>query len=188
MQGYGEFSEFELEEFGMKFPEETEHTVAGAVGTLEESMNTKTVTKKYKGVESKTRTKGTGAGELKISMHMSYEMYKKTYGMNLDTLIGGVCAYGQNSVHPVFSSTTKVKDEDGNVKFKAYPNCTVKEGMARKVENGAEEVAEIELTIAVMPDEHGNGLYEALESGLSEDIAGKWMKEFTPEMVQVQAV
>ena len=112
MQGYGEFSEFELQEFGMKFPEDTEHKVAGAVGTLEESMNTKTVTKKYKGVEAKTRTRGTGAGELKISMHMDYEMYKKTYGMILDTLVEGVHAYGQNSVHPVFSSITFVVDEN----------------------------------------------------------------------------
>lgn len=188
MQGFGEFSEFELDEFGVKFPEEDTYSVAGAVGNLEESMNSKTVVKKYRGVESKTRTKGTGAGEVKISMHIAYEVYKKMYGMNLDTLIDGVCAYGQNSVHPVFASTTKVRDEDGNVKFKAYPNCTVKEGMARKVENGAEEVAEIELTIAVMPDETGNGLYEALADDLSEEVAGKWMTDFTPEMVQVATV
>lgn len=188
MQSMGEFSEFELDEFGIKFEKDEAHAVAGAVGSLEETLNTKTITKKYKGVEIKTRTKGSGNGELKVSMHMNYEIYNEIYGMNLENLIDGVCAYGQNSTHQVFSSTAKVIDEDGNVKYKAYPNCIVKEGISRKIENGGEEVAEIELTIAVMPDDDGNCLYEALANGLSEDITDQWMKNFTPDLVKVATV
>lgn len=66
-------------------------------------MNTKTVTKKYMGIEKKTRTRGTGTGELKLSLHMNYERYKQTYGMNLDGLEDGISAYGSNSVHPEFA-------------------------------------------------------------------------------------
>ena len=73
MSGYGEFSEFECRKFAMKFSKDENYVEAGAVGSIEESMNTKTVTKKYMGIEKKTRTRGTGTGELKLSLHMNYE-------------------------------------------------------------------------------------------------------------------
>lgn len=58
-------------------------------------------------------------------------------------------------------------------------------GVARKVENGGEEVAEIELEVSVMPDEYGNGLYEALKSELKTGTtANDWMTKFAPSMVQ----
>lgn len=184
MSGYGEFSEFECRKFAMKFSKDENYVEAGAVGSIEESMNTKTVTKKYMGIEKKTRTRGTGTGELKLSLHMNYERYKQTYGMNLDGLEDGISAYGSNSVHPEFSCTVEAVDEDENIKYKAYTKCVVKDGIARKIENGGEEVAEIEMTVAVMPDDEGNGLYEALKSEVSSEIAQKWMTEFTPALAK----
>ena len=184
MSGYGEFSEFECRKFAMKFSKDKNYVEAGAVGSIEESRNTKTVTKKYMGIEKKTRTRGTGTGELKLSLHMNYERYKQTYGMNLDGLEDGISAYGSNSVHPEFACTVEAVDEDENIKYKAYTKCVVKDGIARKIENGGEEVAEIEMTVAVMPDDEGNGLYEALKSEVSSEIAQKWMTEFTPDLAK----
>lgn len=185
---YQEYSEFEIKDFAIKFPEDEKHTICGAVGSCEETLNVKTVTKKYKGIEGKTRTKGTGTGELKLSIHMGYETFCKAYGMNNDDFIDGVHVYGQSSTHPTFSVTEKVEDEDGVLKYKAYPNCTIKEGISRKVENGGEDVAEIEMTLSVMPDEYGNGMYEAICSDIAEDVAGKWMSDFTPVLVRTQTV
>ena len=188
MKNYGEFSEFECRKMAIKFEKESAYTEAGAVGSIEETMDSKTVTKKYMGVVAKTRTKGTGAGEAKISMHMNYDMYKKTYGMGLESLEDGVSAYGSSSVHPQFAMVCEVLDEDENIKYKAYPCCIVKDGISRKVENGGEEVAEIELTVAVMPDEYGQGMYEALADSLSSEIKQKWMTEFTPDLVKKKVV
>ncbi len=185
-KSYGEYSEFTCEELGIKFPEDEKHKTAGAVGSIEETLNTKTVTKKYKGIEAKIRVKGDGTGELKLSLHMNYDTYKKIYGMDLENLIEGVAAYGQNSVHSTFSLTAKVEDEDERIKYKAYPNCICKDGISRKIENGGEEVAEIEMTISIMPDEYGNGMYEALEEGLDETVKTKWMENFTSELMQVK--
>ena len=56
---------------------------------------------------------------------------------------------------------------------------------ATKIENGAEEVAEVELTVSVMPDEYGNGVYEALADELAEEKKTAWMTAFEPAMVQV---
>ena len=145
MSGYGEFSEFECRKFAMKFSKDENYVEAGAVGSIEESMNTKTVTKKYMGIEKKTRTRGTGTGELKLSLHMNYERYKQTYGMNLDGLEDGISAYGSNSVHPEFACTVEAVDEDENIKYKAYTKCVVKAGIARKIENGGEELSLIHI-------------------------------------------
>ena len=180
------FSEYELREMAVKFKSEESYVNADCVGSCEEEMETKVISKSCRGVVVKETVKGTGKGTLKLSMHMPYEIFKKAYGMELDTLKEGVIAYGQNSRHEAFSITQHVFDEDGNEKFKAYPNSIIKTGIARKIENGAEEVAEVELEVSVMPDEYGNGMYEALASELTDETAKTtWMTAFTPELVRV---
>jgi hypothetical protein len=107
------------------------------------------------------------------------------YAMNRENLVEGVKAFGQGSSHPEFSITQKVVDEDDEIKFKAYPRCILESGPKRPVENGQEEVPELELTIGLLPDENGECMYEALENDLDKEIAGKWMTEFEPSLVQV---
>lgn len=179
------FSEFELKAMGFKFKKGSAFESVNCVGSSEEEMNAKVITKSCRGVVTKKVVKGDGTGTLKITAHIPYEVYVQAYGMELDTLIEGVKAYGQNSRHEAFSVVQDVFDEDGNEKFKAYPNCILESGVTRKIENGAEEVAEIEMEISIMPDEFGNGMYEALAEGLETTVANKWMSGFEPSMVQV---
>lgn len=180
------FSEYELREMGIKLSGAAEtYSSADCVGSCEEELEARTVVKKCRGTVAKTRTKGTGNGTLKISMHCPWDIYNEMYGMNLDTLIEGVKAYGRNSVHKTFSITQHVFDEDELEKFKAYPNCILQSGVVRKIENGAEEVAEVELEVSIMPDEYGNGMYEALVSELTDEtVKTDWMTKFKPSMVQ----
>lgn len=185
----GVFSEFDLRKQSIKLKGAEAFLPCNCVGSCEESMNSRVVTKKCRGVTTKTKIKGDGTGTLKFSMHVPYEQYVTAYGMNLDTLKDGVYAYGQNSIHKEMSIVQDVYDEDDHRKLKAYPNCIITSGIARKIENGSETVAELELEVAVMPDESGNGMYEALVSGeegaktVAEDIVAKWMTEFTPDLV-----
>jgi hypothetical protein len=184
----GVFSDFEIDQLGIGFKSETEYQNMNCVGSCEEEMETKVITKSCRGIVSKKVVKGTGNGKLKISAHIPWEIYQRFYGMNLDTLIKGVKAYGKNSVHEGFGAVMHVTDEDGAEKYKAYPNCVIETGIVRKIENGGEEVAELEIEASVMPDEYGNGLYEVLAEELeSEDVKAKWMSEFTPELVQAVA-
>lgn len=179
-------SEFEVDKLGFKFKGEESYQSVECIGNLEEEMTAKSVTKSCRGVVRKRRTKGTGEGTLKLTAHIPYAVYTKAFGMELDSLVKGVKAYGRNSVHPEISIVAHVVDEDDNEKLKAYPNSVVTTGVTRKIENGAEEVAEIELEIGVMPDAYGNGLYEVAVEDLEDDsIAEKWMTEFNPDMVQV---
>ena len=182
---YHEYSEFEIDQLNIKFKDDEKHEETGAVGSMEEAMEAKTVTKNYKGKNAKSRTRGTGSGTLKLSLHMAYDKYNQMFGKKNENLIEGVTSYGEESLHEVFSMTALVKDEDGFEKLKAYPKCTVTNAPSGKIENGAEEVAEIELEIAVMPDEYGQGQYEALKDALAEEVASEWMESFTPDLVRV---
>lgn len=183
------FSEYEVYRQGFIFPGtddlETDNVVVKCIGSSEEELEVKTVQKMCRGSVSKERTKGTGNGTLKISLHCPYELFHRLYGMTTEGLADGVWAYGADCLHPVVGVTQLIQDEDGNIKYKAYPNCTVKSGMARKTENGADEVAEIELEISIMPDDNDRGMYEALESELTDKtVAEQWMTAFTPELVK----
>lgn len=179
------FSEFEVKDTSIKFAGDEAAIKVGCVGSLEETLNSKTITKKCEGVTVKSVSRGDGTGELALSLHMKYDLFLKSYGMLSDGLKDGVYAYGQSSIHKPFCLTCVVKDEDGVKKLKAYPNCVITTGISRKIENGAEEVAEMEMTISVMPDEYGNGMYEAIESKLTdESIKTAWLNNFTPDLVQ----
>lgn len=176
------FSDYELYEMNFKFS--TTAYAVNCVGSVEEEMENKVITKSCRGEVVKKVVKGTGNGALKITAHVPYEVYTKAYGMELSTLVDGVNAYGKNSKHEAFCLTMHIKDEDGNLKLKAYPNCVMNTGTVRKIENGAEEIAEMELEVGVMPDSEGNGVYEALESKMTSTAKTTWMESFTSELVK----
>lgn len=183
------FSETEVREIGIRVQGAETAEINECVGSWEEELETKTVNKKCRGIITKSRTKGTGRGTIKATLHMGYDLFATLYGMKQKGLKDGVIAHGTGSLHPVFCVTAKVLDEDDNVKYKAYPNCTITSSLSRKVENGGEDITEIEVEIAISPDEKGNGLYEATEKELSDATAKKdWMSKFSYELVKAQSV
>ena len=184
----GVFSEFEVEEQHIKMADEDSYSTMSCVGSSEEDLEVKIITKKCRGAIAKEKVKGTGNGTLTESLHVPRDIYNKMYNMNRPNLKKGVYAYGQNSSHPEFSITQRVLDEDGVEKFKAYPRCVLESGPKRPVENGQEEVPELELTIKLLPDDNGECMYEALKSELDEEIAGKWLEHFDTSLVQSTVV
>lgn len=189
MAAVTQFSDYEVRKIGFKFGAEETYSHCECIGSAEEEMEARVVTKKCRGVERKKKVRGTGKGTIKLSLHIPWDAYTKVYGMKLATLIEGVKAYGENSIHPNFSLVEEVFNEDDVLKLKAYPNCILESGKTSKSENGAEEVAEIELEISVMPDEYGNGVYEVIPDELTTDnISANWMTKFNPEMVQAPSV
>lgn len=184
----GVFSEFEVEEQHIKMADEDSYSTMSCVGSSEEDLEVKIITKKCRGAIAKEKVKGTGNGTLTESLHVPRDTYNKMYNMNRPNLKKGVYAYGQNSSHPEFSITQRVLDEDGVEKFKAYPRCVLESGPKRPVENGQEEVPELELTIKLLPDDNGECMYEALKSELDEETAGKWLEHFDTSLVQSTVV
>lgn len=184
----GVFSEFEVQAQYIKIADEDSYSTMSCIGSSEEDLEVKIITKKCRGAIAKEKVKGTGNGTLTESLHVPRDIYNKMYDMNRPNLKKGVYAYGQNSSHPEFSITQKVLDEDGVEKFKAYPRCVLESGPKRPVENGQEEVPELELTIKLLPDDNGECMYEALKSELDEETAGKWLEHFGTSLVQSTVV
>lgn len=183
-----DFSEYEITELGIRISPATKADILKCVGKLEEELTSKTVQKKCGSKVIKTRTKGTGSGALKFSAYTPQDMLVDMHGMSRKDLKDGIVAYGQSSLHAVACVTAKILNEDGDVKYKAYPNCTITNGLSRTVDNDTEDVSMLELEIAVMPDEHGEGMYEAVETDLQDATAKtKWMEEFSRELVELNA-
>lgn len=157
------------------------------IGKWEEEMEVRKAVKKCRGKVAKQRTRGTGSGTCKVTCHIPYECYYALHGMESEALKTGVMGYGADSLHPVACVTLDVFDEDDVEKLKAYPCCTATSGPARSVENGAEEVAEVELELGVSPDENGFGMYEALADGLDGSVKSAWMDGFSASLVALSA-
>jgi len=183
----GVFSEFELDRFNIRFDTEAGKGIPQAmncIGTLEEELTVKKITKNCRGRVERTMTRGTGNGTLKISAHVPYEIYTHLYGMDTENFAEAVMAYGGSSRHPEGVVTCRIKDEDNEVKYKAYPRVVCASAKAAKIENGGEEVSEIELEFDLLPDENDMAMYEALDKNLDNGIASKWMDEFSPELIK----
>lgn len=181
-------SEYELREMAVKIAGEAEYKHADCVGSSEEELDVIQISKKCRGVTVKTRVKGAGTGTLTISAHVPYNIYNSIYDMsNRADLVEGVEGYGTGSVHKEFAIVERVFDEDGIEKLKAYPRCIMLSGPKGSIENGAEEVAELEMEVSLMPDENGYCMYQCIVESLPEgsDVATKWMTAFAPELVKV---
>lgn len=185
------FSEYEIKNSAIKINDKSsdEFKKVGCVGSIEEALDCITVTKKCEGVVKKTVTRGAGTGEAKITLHMNYNLYVSIFGMDQSRLKEGVYAYGTGSRHKEFCYVAEVNDEDGNIKYIAYPKCSVKTGPTNKIENGGEEVQEIEVTFSLYQDENGNCKYEspAIELGEGDSLKTQWMTAFTPELVKASS-
>lgn len=176
------FSEYEIKNSSVQFGEGG-FLDLGCVGSIEETLDTIVISKRCEGVTVKTRTLGAGTGELTLALHINNDVYVKAFDMERDDLADGVVAYGRNNRHQEFCFVAEVRDEDGKVKYIAYPRCIIKEAPS-KIENGAEEVAEREVTLAIMADEQGNCKYEAIAEGLAEEIKTAWLTAFNYELVK----
>ena len=183
-----DFSEVEVTKLGIRIGTAKKADVLTCVGKLEEEMNCKTMTKKCGAKILKTRTKGTGDGTAKVSVYMPQDTLADLHGMTRTELKDGVIAYGTNSLHAEVCITAEVLDEDGNKKFKAYPKCTIQTALSRSVDNDSEDISMLELEFAIMPDEHGEGLYEAIADDLKDaTVKQKWMEEFSRSLVTTEA-
>lgn len=181
------FSEYELRETAIKFNDDEEDTFthADCVGTWEDEGETLTVTKNCRGKVAKKRTTGTGSGTVTAAAHWPASILAKMFDMVRDELVAGVQGYGRESRHREFTCVCKVLDEDGAVKYLAYPKM-IANTYARSIENGSEEVAEREIELSYMPDDNGYGVYEALESDLGTDtnsLKTKWMTDWSPDLM-----
>lgn len=181
------YSYFECDQLAIKVAGDEEYTRDDCIGSLTVERETKTVTKSCRGVVKKRKTKPTGNGTINLKMHIKMALYRKIHAMTNEGLQPGVYAFDNTEPMPEFAITARVKDEDDNVMFLGYPRCKIEEINSLEIENGAEEVAEVEMSVSYMPDDYNKGEYQALEVELTGDVlnADNWMTDFDSETAQL---
>ena len=180
------YSPYEVDQLAIKVAGDESYTRDDCVGKLTVERETKTVTKSCRGVVKKRKTKATGNGTVTLSMHVKLELYRKINGMTNSGLQPGVYAFDNTVAMPEVSILARVKDEDDNIMYKAFPRCKVEEINTMEIENGSEEVKEVEMKLSFMPDDYNKGEYEALAEELTGSVlnADNWMVSFSSALAQ----
>lgn len=180
------YSPYEVDQLAIKVAGDESFTRDDCVGKLTVERETKTVTKSCRGVVKKRKTKATGNGTVTLSMHVKLELYRKINGMTNSGLQPGVYAFDNTVAMPEVSILARVKDEDDNIMYKAFPRCKVEEINTMEIENGSEEVKEVEMKLSFMPDDYNKGEYEALAEELTGNVlnADNWMTSFSSALAQ----
>lgn len=182
------FDEYKVTNAGIKWFENgayvTPSVKLGCTGKLEIETTLKTVIKKCEGdtvrsVDIPTQLK------CKFTGHLPVENLRKVWGLNTKGLKKGVFAYGTDSRQGRGIMSFDVLDLDEEMTMlRAFPNMQFSGGMTWELENGGEEIAEIEQEFIAMKDVNNKFFYEALKSEVEPDVADKWLTDFTPELVQ----
>ena len=180
------YSPYEVDQLAIKVAGDESFTRDDCVGKLTVERETKTVTKSCRGVVKKRKTKATGNGTVTLSMHVKLELYRKINGMTNNGLQPGVYAFDNTVAMPEVSILARVKDEDDNIMYKAFPRSKVEEINTMEIENGSEEVKEVEMKLSFMPDDYNKGEYEALAEELTGNVlnADNWMTSFSSALAQ----
>ena len=181
------YSYFECDQLAIKVPGDNEYTRDDCVGSIEVERETKTVTKSCRGVVKKRKTKPTGNGTITLKLHIKLGLHRKLTAMTNEGLQPGVYAWDNTVPMPEASVTARVKAEDDNIMFLGYPRCKVEELNTLSIENGAEEVAEVEIKMSYMPDDYNKGVYQAHKDELTGDVLTpeNWMTTFSSETAQI---
>ncbi|MCV9886239.1 phage tail protein [Metabacillus halosaccharovorans] len=160
-------------------------TKFGCVGSMEGETTLKELIKRCEGVEVGKKIKPEKI-DLTISGHIPIAVVRNFFGINTDNLKPGIYKYSTQSKAKEFIFTADVIDEfEDVVKLIAFPKAVSAIGFKFAVENGADEVAEMEVEITAYPDENGNLYYEALVAELTDTtVADTWHTQFNYALVE----
>lgn len=166
--------------------EQQDGTKFGCIGSLEGETEITEVVKRCEGIEVKRKSKPVKMN-MSVSAHIPVDVARDFFGLSNDKLKPGVWSYGSLSKGKRFVFTADVIDEfEDIVKLIAFTNCSENTGFKIGVENGADEVALLEVEFTALADNKKNFYYEALVAELSDEaIAQQWHTRFTPELVEL---
>ncbi|TDR51732.1 phage tail protein [Paenilisteria rocourtiae] len=187
-----DFDATRITNLGIKFDGDTASTPFGCTGSVEGETELLELVKKCEGVEVKKRSTPQKM-TLTISAHIKVAVLRDIYGLSNEGLQVGVYAYGADSMSKPFVLTADVIDEFEDVtKLIAFPNCTSSTGLKITVENGADEVAEVEIEFTAMIDDYRKCYYDAfideLTPATADEYVELWHTNFTSAMTRADFV
>lgn len=180
-----EFDSVRITNLCIKFKSEQAAQSFGCVGQIEGETEMLTIVKKCEGVEVKSKSRPQKM-TLKLNAHVKVEPLRKIFGLSNAGLKPGVYSYGSDSKGEDFVLTADVVDEfEDLTKLIAFPNCSTSTGLTLSIENGADEVAELEMEYTAMIDNNKKCYYEAFVEELEDEtIAEQWRSNFSADLVK----
>ena len=154
-------------------------------GQLDGETEMQTVVKKCGATEVKSKSKPINM-TVTITAHVPMEVYRRFNGLKQDERIKpGIYSYGPDSVGEDFSLAAEIVDDfEENSKLVGMLACTSNTGLTFSIENGADEVAALELETKVMQDEFGKFYHEAIVAELEEDLTDQWMTNLSADVIK----
>lgn len=156
----------------------------GCLGSIAGETEMRELIKRCEGVEVRKRSKPE-RHNLTLTGHVRVDVIRGIFGLTNDNLKPGVYSYNKDAKGKEFTLTADVIDEFEDVtKMIAFPQCVSATGLQLNIENGADEVAELELEFTSYPDEKGNFYYEAMTKEVDDEtVIEKWHTNFDYELV-----
>lgn len=185
------FEDFNIEEASVQELDSNYETTGtaksfGCVGTLSIEPEVQQIVKNCGIKQLKSVTK---AAYLNVSIagHINRSVAEALFGLTSEGLVTGVKAFNVNSTSKPMCFTAKVYNMDrSEVKYIALPIIQNISGFVKNIDNGATEVAYVELEFNALFDKNNNAYYEAIASELTDEtVKSKWMTEFTPDLVKI---
>lgn len=159
-------------------------TLLGEFSQFEGETTTKTIVRNVEGNTAEQVSKPSFA-EGKIKGHFLVSTLRKLFGFTTDGLKAGVWAYGSSSQTANFALTADERDMYENKHLIAFPNMAVTGGFSWSLENGSEEVAEVEIPVKAMLDADKQLRYDMFgEEVEDQSLATKWHTDFSTELVK----
>lgn len=181
-----DFNEFAVKKGSIMFDGETTASSFGCIGTLERSLDMKTITKQCEGITTKTKGKPTGTGTVKVSAHVPVGIARKLMNMVNTGLKPGVYGYS-TSILKNFTFTSVVLNEDDEIMYQSYMNCGMTSMPTVKIDNAATSVAEVEFEFSFAKDTNGFPFYEAFETEIDDAIKTAWLTAFNSTLVKANS-
>lgn len=155
-------------------------------GNLDGETEMQTIEKKCGSTTVKTKSKPIGM-TVKITAHVPIEVYRRFNGLKQDERIkAGIYSYGPDSVGEDFSLAAEIFDDfEENSKLVGMLECSSATGLTFSIENGADEVAALELEAKVMVDEFNKFYHEAIVAELDEDLTDAWMSKLSADVIKL---
>ncbi|MCP8855927.1 phage tail protein [Latilactobacillus sakei] len=171
------------------FKDEEAAILADCVGKFSAETEMQEIVKKCGSTEVKKISKPIKM-TAKITAHIPLAIYRKFYGLHHNEKVKpGIYSYGPTSKGQQFALAAKVVDEfEDNAKLEAMLNVSSSTGLTFEIENGADEVAALELEASVMVDSLGEFYHEAIVTELEDPkLEDAWMTKLNAETLTATA-
>ncbi|WP_188453798.1 phage tail protein [Virgibacillus oceani] len=160
-------------------------TKFGAAGSVGGETVLRELIKRVEGFEAAKSSKPEKM-TLTVSAHIKVQVMRDFFGFSNQDLKPGIYSYGTNSKGKRFTLTADVIDEfEDQTKLIAFVDCVSATGFVFTIENGADEVALMEISLEAYPDEFKQIYYEAMVAELDDPtVADTWHTQFDRTLVE----